>query len=140
MASPAFDIIRKRVPEQIGGNAFVKRVPEERTRSIKVLLVASVSAGVHLVLGVLLTPMFAVAFLAARTPSHPVIFPDINGATLAVLFPVLYAAIGFLVGAAAAAIYNSLARHMFPPEPVVPEVDVEVRDLEIVYSRSVELG
>jgi len=140
MASPAIDIIRKKVPQEIGGNAFLKKVPQERTRSIKVLLVASVSAGVHLVLGILLAPLFTVAFLAANMPSHPIIFGDINGATLAVLFPILYGVIGFLVGAAAAAIYNSLARHMFPPEPTVPEVEEEAGGLEIVYSRSAELG
>ena len=44
MSSPALDIFRKKVPEEIGGNTFLKKVPEERTRSIKVLLVASVSA------------------------------------------------------------------------------------------------
>jgi len=140
MASPAIDIIRKKVPQEIGGNAFLKKAPQERTRSIKVLLVASVSAGVHLVLGILLAPLFTVAFLAANTPSHPIIFGNINGPTLAVLFPILYGVIGFLVGAAAAAIYNSLARHMFPPEPTVPEVEEEAGGLEIVYSRSAELG
>jgi len=137
MSSPALDVFRKKVPEEIGGNAFVKRVPEERTRSVKVLLVASVSAGVHVALGVLLTPFFAVAFLAANTPSHPIIFGDMNGATLAVLFPILYGIIGFAVGAAAAGLYNSLARHMFPPETVAPEVSEESGGLEIVYSRPV---
>src|SRR5437016_14229138 len=78
MASPAIDIIRKKVPQEIGGNAFLKKAPQERTRSIKVLLVASVSAGVHLVLGILLAPLFTVAFLAANTPSHPIIFRNIQ--------------------------------------------------------------
>ena len=137
MSSPALDVFRKKVPEEIGGNTFLKRVPEERTRSIKVLLVASVSAGVHVALGVLLAPFFAIAFLAARTPSHPVILGQINGATLAVLFPVLYGVVGFAVGAAAAGLYNSLAKHMFPPETVVPEAEEESRGLEIVYSRPV---
>ena len=137
MSSPALDIFRKKVPEEIGGNTFLKKVPEERTRSIKVLLVASVSAGVHVALGVLLTPLFAIAFIAARTPSHPVILGQMNGATLAVLFPVLYGIVGFVVGAAAAGLYNSLAKHMFPPEPAVREVEEESRGLEIVYSRTV---
>lgn len=137
MSSPALDIFRKKVPEEVGGNTFFKKTPEERTRSVKVLLVASVSAGVHVALGVLLTPLFAIAFLAARTPDHPVIFPQISGATLAVLFPLLYGVIGFVVGAVAAGLYNSLARHMFPPETVEPEVEPESRGLEIVYSRPV---
>lgn len=137
MASPALGIFRKKVPQEIGGNTFLKRVPEERTRSVKVLLVASVSAGVHVVLGVLLTPLFAIAFLAAKTPSNPIIFGEINGATLAVLFPVLYGIIGFAVGVAAAGLYNSLARHMFPPEAEAPEVSEESGGLEIVYSRPI---
>jgi hypothetical protein len=85
-------------------------------------------------LGVLLTPLFAVAFLAANTPAHPIIFGGMNGATLAVLFPVLYGIIGFAVGAAASGLYNSLARHMFPPETPAPEISDESSGLEIVYS------
>ena len=137
MSSPARDLFWKKVPEEVGGNTFLKKIPEERTRNIKVLLVASVSAAVHVALGVLLAPLFAIAFLAARTPSHPVIFGEINGATLAALFPVLYGVVGFVVGAAAAGLYNSLAKHMFPPETVAPEVEEESRGLEIVYSRPV---
>ncbi len=138
MSSPARALFLKKVSEEVGGHAFLKRVPEERTRKINVFLVASVSAAVHVALGVLLAPLFAIAFLAVKTPSHPVLFGEINGATLAALFPVLYGIVGFVVGAVASGLYNSLAKHMFPPEPQpVVEVEEESRGLEIVYSRSV---
>jgi len=136
MSSPARDLFWKKVPEEVGRNTFLKKAPEERTRNIKVLLVASVSAAVHIALGVLLAPLFAIAFLAAKPPAHAVIFGQINGATLAAIFPVLYGIIGFVVGAAAAGLYNSLAKHMFPPEPV-PVIKEESRGLEIVYSRPI---
>ena len=126
------DLILKRVPE-VGANAFLKKVPQERTRSINVLLVAGVSAAVHIALGVLLAPLFAIAFLALKTPPHPVLFGEINGATLAALFPLIYGIVGLMVGAAAAGLYNSLAKHMFPPEPVAEE---QPANLEIVYSQS----
>jgi hypothetical protein len=98
-----------------------------------VLLVAGVSAAVHIALGVLLAPLFAIAFLAAKTPSHPVLFGEINGATLAAIFPVLYGIVGFVVGATAAGLYNSLAKHMFPPERVVEE---QIEGMEMAYSQS----
>ena len=135
MSSPARALFLKKVPEEVGGDAFLKKVPEERTRNINVFLVAGVSATVHIALGVLLAPVFAIAFLAAKTPFHPVLFGEINDATLAVLFPVLYGIVGFVAGAAAAGLYNSLAKHMFPAEPSVPQ---EAKGLEIVYGRSSE--
>src|SRR5436853_6067638 len=91
------NLILKRVPE-VGANTFLKKVPEERTRRINVLLVAGVSAAVHIALGVLLAPLFAIAFLALKTPPHPVLFGEINGATLAALFPLIYGIVGLIVG------------------------------------------
>lgn len=132
MSVPAPKLFLKKVPAEVGGNTFLKKAPEERTRNINVLLVAGVSAAVHVALGVLLAPLFAIAFLAAKTPSHPVLFGDINGATLAVLFPVLYGIVGFVVGAGAAGLYNSLAKHMFPPERVVED---QIEGMEIAYSQ-----
>jgi len=132
MSSFAPKLLLKKVPEEVGSNTFLKKSPEERTRNISVLLVASVSAAVHVALGVLMAPLFAIAFLAAKTPSNPVLFGEINGATLAALFPVVYGIVGFVVGAGAAGIYNSLARHMFPPERVVEE---ETEGLAVAYSR-----
>ena len=123
----------KKVPAEAGSNAFLRKAPEERTRNISVLLVAGASAAVHVALGVLLAPLFAIAFLAAKTPSHPILFGDINGATLAALFPLLYGIVGFVVGVAAAGLYNSLAKHMFPPERLVEE---ETEGLAVAYSQS----
>src|SRR5205807_5578924 len=76
MSSFAPKLLLKKVPEEVGSNTFLKKSPEERTRNISVLLVASVSAAVHVALGVLMAPLFAIAFLAAKTPSNPVLFGD----------------------------------------------------------------
>jgi hypothetical protein len=133
MSAPARDIFLKKVPEEVGANTFFRRVPEEKTRNISVLLVAGVSAAVHGVLGVIFAPLFAVAFMAVKTPQHAVLSGGIDGATLAALFPLLYAAVGFVVGAAAAGVYNSLAKHMFHPEPVVEE---QPQGLEIALEQS----
>jgi hypothetical protein len=134
MSALAPKLFLKQVPAEVGGNTFLKKAPQERTRNINVFLVAGVSAAVHVALGVLLAPLFAIAFLAAQTPAHPILLGNINGATLAVLFPLLYGVVGFVVGAAAAGLYNSLAKHMFPPERVLEE---QIEGVEIVaYSQS----
>ncbi|HLJ88923.1 MAG TPA: hypothetical protein VKZ53_19040 [Candidatus Angelobacter sp.] len=93
-----------------GHGLFLKKVPEERTKNIKVWFVACISAAVHGCLGVLFAPLFSIAFLAAGLSES---FLPGNGMLLAIAFPLGYAAIGFVVGAGAAHFYNLMARHLY---------------------------
>ena len=97
---------------------FFKNSPEERTRNISVLLVAGVSAVVHGCLGVALAPLFSITFLgagfsASAWPGASPFWGEGSGALFIILFPVAYGMAGFAVGAAAACLYNSLAKHLF---------------------------
>src|SRR5437870_5420338 len=103
-----------------GRELFLKKAPEESTRRISVLLVAFVSAAVHSCLGVIFAPLFSLAFLATGLSESA--FPSGSGFTYGpVVFPAAYAVIGFMIGAAAALLYNKLAGEVFGRR-VTPEI------------------
>jgi len=96
---------------------FLKPIPEERTRNINVWFVGCISALIHSCLGVLLAPVFFLAFLATGLHEQGLYG---NGTMFTIAFPAGYALVGFVVGAAAAYLYNKLACHLFRQDAEQP--------------------
>src|SRR5512142_2857103 len=84
----------------------------QRIKSVGVLSVATVSGMCYGAMGLLLVPIFrlfaAIGFMAPKQPGMPGFAPAF-GIAFAVCAPVLYGAMGFVIGALGAFIYNLIA-------------------------------
>ena len=103
-----------------------------KLRSLDVLSVAKLMACVHGCIGLLFMPIFLLAFVgAAATGGQNAAF----GASVMIIFslmmPVIYAVMGFVMGALMAWLYNFVSKHIgaiecrldlveSTPAPVVP--------------------
>ncbi len=102
-----------------------KRQPQ---KGVSVLTVALVSAGVHGVLGMLIEPLFASAFLSLNHLKHESIW---NEKFFMIAFPFAYGLIGFLIGGVATLLYNHLVVNFLPKEtPEEPKTEGPLELLE----------
>jgi hypothetical protein len=84
-----------------------------KLRSLDVLSVAKLMACIHGCLGLLFLPFFLiVGALGAVAGGQNAAFGAIGMAVLAVLMPVLYAGMGFLIGALMAWLYNVISKRI----------------------------
>ena len=80
-------------------------------KSVGVLSAAKISGVLYAALGLLFAPIILVAGLIgsmAGQRQNP--FGAIGGVAMAVLFPIMYGVIGFVMGALGALIYNLIAK------------------------------
>ncbi|HQT93041.1 MAG: hypothetical protein B7Z68_05980 [Acidobacteria bacterium 21-70-11] len=81
-----------------------------RVKRVGALSAATVSAVVYALLGLLVGIGVAVASLVTPVAAIPFLRGPLLGAVAVIALPVAYAAIGFLLGLAGAAVYNLAAR------------------------------
>jgi uncharacterized membrane protein YhdT len=84
----------------------------QRIRSIGVLSLAKVSGLCYGAMGLLLAPIFLLfAAIGSMVPRQPGMagFPAVFGVAFAICAPILYGAMGFVMGALGAFIYNLIA-------------------------------
>jgi hypothetical protein len=80
-------------------------------KSIGVLSMAKIMGAVYGALGLIFMPIFLlVGFAGMMTGSREGALGAVGGVVVAVLFPVIYAAMGFVGGAIGALLYNLFAR------------------------------
>ncbi|MBZ5524682.1 MAG: hypothetical protein LAP21_20785 [Acidobacteriia bacterium] len=98
-----------------------------KTRTTSILMIASVSAAVHGLAAVVFVPVLSFILLAVGEP--PASFRNMiaatdNGMLFAVLIPLLYALIGFIVGGFLALVHAVLTAE--DPAPRAPEESTEI--------------
>ena len=98
----------------------------KKTHATNILLMAGVSAGVHGLAAVVVMPAFAVMFLtvgAEPAPLQRLLETTDRGMTLLLAAPLLWAAVGFVLGAFLAFVFTLITAE--------PERRVKVKEQEI---------
>lgn len=98
-----------------------------KTRTSNILMIASVSAAVHGLVAVIVVPALSFVLLAVGDPPAPfrnLIAATDNGMAIAVMVPVIYALIGFVVGGFLSLVYTVLTAEDPAPRVSVEEADI----------------
>jgi membrane protease YdiL (CAAX protease family) len=87
-----------------------KAKPMKTLKSVGVLSVAKMAGVMHVALGFLVAPVFLMMGMIGSIAGHPVPFGAIGGVALAVIAPILYGVMAFIIGAIMALLYNLVAK------------------------------
>ena len=80
-------------------------------KSVGVLSAAKISGVLYAILGLFFAPMFLLmGFIGSMAGQRPNPFGAIGGVAMAVLFPIIYGVMGFVMGALGALFYNLIAK------------------------------
>ena len=80
-------------------------------KSVGVMSVAKMAGAIHVALGLLLAPAFLMmGMIGSMAGQHPNPFGAIGGVALAVIAPILYGVMAFVIGAIMALLYNLVAK------------------------------
>lgn len=82
-------------------------------KSVGVLSVAKIMGAIYLVMGLLFSPIFLfMGMLGSMLGQRPNPLGAIGGVAMAIIMPIFYGGMGFILGAIGAALYNLMARAM----------------------------
>jgi hypothetical protein len=93
----------------------------KNARPVSVMLVATVSAAVHGAIAVLVVPMLSFLYLISSTATGQSGSSAEFGMTIAVLAPLLWAAVGFGMGALMSTLFNLFVNQEAKPRVAVEE-------------------
>ncbi len=80
-------------------------------KSVGVMSVAKMAGAMHVALGVLFAPVFLImGMIGSMAGQHPSPFGAIGGVALAVIAPIVYGVMAFVIGAIMALLYNLMAK------------------------------
>src|ERR1700674_5441765 len=93
------------------GRIYFREDSMQTIKSVGVLSAAKIGGAVYAVLGLLFAPMFLlIVTIASMSGQRPNPFGAIGGVAMAVLCPIIYGVMGFVMGAIGAFLYNLMAK------------------------------